>query len=126
MKGFILSMQALAITLAASTAFAAGPQPGNAAPVAQCQRLMNEPGFDCACVIGFLERHLHGQDLDIVLSTWAFSVDRRSDHAGDVTSLYMKYGTLQIDEVLRRFSRVRFDLFMKCPNVEPIEEDDPL
>jgi hypothetical protein len=77
-------------------------------------------------VIRFLERHLHGQDLDIVLSTWAYSVDRRSDHSGDVTSLYMKYGTLQIDEVLRQFSRVRFDLFMTCPNVEPAEEDDPL
>ena len=60
-----------------------------------------------------------------MLTVWALSIDRRRDHSGDVDSLYLKYGVLQIDKVFYRFNRMRFDLFMTCPNAEPEEDDDP-
>jgi hypothetical protein len=121
-----IAVPMLAVTLLSGIALAGSGLETKASAVRQCQQLMPGQGSDCVCVADFLESRLPGPAVEIVMLTWGFSVDRRLDHAGDVQSLYMKYGTLQIDQVMRDFHRVRVDLFTRCPNADADEDGLPL
>jgi hypothetical protein len=114
----IIAPACLAIALSAAIAKA-----GDTPNLRLCNTHFAGHELDCTCVVNFLEQRLPGDDPQIVLIAWGLSLDDQRDHSGDKDSFNLKYGVLQIDQVLRRFNRIRKQLFLGCPGSEPENED---
>jgi hypothetical protein len=87
--------------------------------VEQCRALFTKPGFDCACVTGFMEPRLSPTEREIVLKFWAVSLDRDRLRAGLLEELYRRHGSPAITTALFRFNLIGVRLLMACPSSQP-------
>ena len=87
--------------------------------IAQCKALFTKPGFDCACVTGFLQPRLNTTEREVVLKFWAVTLDSDRRRAGLLEELYQRHGSPAITAALFRFNLLRVQLFTACPAAQP-------
>ena len=97
---------------------------GETSNLQQCKAQFADPEFDCACVLNFLKRKFDDGDVTLLMAIWAYSVDGRRDHSGDLQRLDTQYGRQKINQLLWQFHQQRSELLMQCPQAGPEGKDD--
>jgi hypothetical protein len=99
--------------------FAVGGCRAETSNMEQCRALFASPGFDCGCVVEFMQPRFNPIEREIILKFWAVSADAGGRRDDVLDELYRRLGSRAITDALFLFNLVRVQLFTACPASQP-------